>query len=173
LVKLGDDWILIDCTWGAGTCSDTAFNGEFRPHFFGVPPTQLLFTHFPTDPSWQLLKQPISYSSFINQPILSTDAFFGHDLSFIDHGRCSSVPAGIIKLTGSSDGSWKLNVPADVSVMAKLGGKDCNCEASGGSVTLRFKLSDGSKKEDLEIYARRGGRYGSYSWVCRLVVERR
>jgi transglutaminase/protease-like cytokinesis protein 3 len=167
-VKLGNDWILIDCTWGAGTCTNTTFEATFRPHFFGVPPNQLAFTHFPSETSWQLLEQPITYFEFINQPIVCTDVLFGHNIRFIQ-----SSPRGVIILKGSNVGSVELDVPEDVFVMGRFGDlKTDVCRSSARCVILRFSMADVAKTAtDLEIFVRRGGLCGTYGFACKFAVE--
>merc|ERR1712224_520750 len=80
-VNVEDRWVLIDCTWGAGTTSESTFSAEYNPYYFDVLPGELVRTHHPTDPNWQLLKRPISYEDFISGPIVC-DAFFKCGLSF-------------------------------------------------------------------------------------------
>ena len=47
-------------------------------------PQQLIFTHFPLDPRWQLLEDPISLEEFEELvPVKST--FFKHDLQLLSH----------------------------------------------------------------------------------------
>lgn len=166
-VKLGDEWILIDCTWGAGTCTETAFEATFRPHFFGVPPCQLAFTHFPEAPIWQLQVQPLSYLDFITQPIVCTDAFFGHKLGFVQ-----SSPRGVIKLGRFLEGSLELDAPEDVHVMGRLGDSKAECRRSPRRVALHFSMAASLKTADLDIFVRRGNPYGTYHLACRFVVER-
>jgi len=166
-VKLEDQWILIDCTWGAGTCTNEAFQAQFRPHFFGVPPDQLAFSHFPSDTLWQLLERPVSYNDFINQPIVCTDSFFQHHLSFIPFRR-----TGFIKLEGSLRGSIELNVPENVSVMGRVGELETtNRRTSPTKMSIEFKTPSGSKVVDLKIFVRHGSPYGQYGLACILAVQ--
>ncbi|MCI0455916.1 MAG: hypothetical protein L0Z62_02915 [Gemmataceae bacterium] len=67
-VKLGAKWYLVDPTWGAGALRDKKFAKRFREQFFLAAPEQLIFTHFPNDPKWQLLSEPIAEEDFQKQP---------------------------------------------------------------------------------------------------------
>lgn len=74
-VKIDNEWYLIDTTWGAGTVNNDQFNPSFNPYYFGPPPSQLIYTHFPEDEKWQLLNPPISRSQFDNFPDVSSELF--------------------------------------------------------------------------------------------------
>jgi len=166
-VKLEDECILIDCTWGAGFCTEAKFEAHFRPHFFGIPPRQFAFTHFPEDTSWQLLAQPLSYLDFINQPIVCTDEFFRHRLGFVQ-----SLPSGFINLAGCLAGSLELDVPEDVDVMGKLGDSKAEIHRSSTRVTLHFRMAASLKRADLSIFVRQGDLHGgTYHCACRFVVK--
>ncbi|MES2386564.1 MAG: transglutaminase domain-containing protein [Bacteroidota bacterium] len=65
-VKLGNDWKLIDVTWGSGYLSP---EGEYKPYFeegcFLGSPQHFILNHLPTDPLWQLLPCPVPVSLFL------------------------------------------------------------------------------------------------------------
>ena len=68
-VKLAGGWKLLDATWGAGGLGeDRKFHKEFKPYFFLTPADQMLVTHFPTDPKWQLVLPTISEAEFLKRP---------------------------------------------------------------------------------------------------------
>jgi hypothetical protein len=55
-VHLGQQWYLCDPTW------DAAYTGIAR--YFLISPAQFIETHYPFDPLWQLLPQPLSLKEF-------------------------------------------------------------------------------------------------------------
>jgi hypothetical protein len=59
---------LIDPTWGAGHVDGKKFVKRFNDYYFLPPPDQLLFTHLPNDPKWQLVKNPLSDEEFRKRP---------------------------------------------------------------------------------------------------------
>jgi hypothetical protein len=67
-VKFAGKWALVDATWGAGGIQGKKFVKQFKPYYFLPPPDQLIFTHFPKDPKWQLLTKAISEKEFREQP---------------------------------------------------------------------------------------------------------
>jgi len=67
-VKLDGKWQLLDATWGAGFVKNQAFVKEFNPFFFEPQPEQMIFSHLPKEPRWQLLAEPISAEVFEAQP---------------------------------------------------------------------------------------------------------
>ena len=59
-VCLDGEWKLIDCTWGAGHVDERRrFRRSFDEFYFLTPPRLFIFSHFPEEPRWQLLPQPI------------------------------------------------------------------------------------------------------------------
>jgi hypothetical protein len=70
-VKIGGSWFLTDVTW-ANTTSRDGFIDEF---YFMTPPRIFIFDHFPTDPGWQLLDNPISYKDFEAYPCYTKKYF--------------------------------------------------------------------------------------------------
>ena len=57
--------ILIDPTWDAGTVNGSKFTrGTYHRGWFGVDPEWMILTHFPKDPSYQLLSRTMSEEEF-------------------------------------------------------------------------------------------------------------
>jgi transglutaminase/protease-like cytokinesis protein 3 len=76
-VKLGDEWYLVDATWGAGSINDKSkkFEKRFQEFYFLTPPEALIFTHFPRKENCQLLDEPITEKDFDRQPKASARFF--------------------------------------------------------------------------------------------------
>lgn len=171
-VQLGGKWFLVDCCWGAGTCTAQEFTPNFRPHFFGPVPRQLAFSHFPEDPSWQLMPSQLTYQQWIDQPILSTEAFFSHEIEFF-----APMQPGLIDLSVGTNEPFVLRAPDDVYFLANFGAQKLDIKrdpviAADGkrSSTMCLPQAKG-RKWDLEIFARRGGPYGSFTHACKLAVQ--
>ena len=88
-VLVNGAWRLVDCHWAARRLVGkkvTAENVRYEldEYYFMPDPNQLIFTHFPDDPSWQLLERPISLADFENLvPVKS--AFFKYGLQILSH----------------------------------------------------------------------------------------
>lgn len=81
-VRLDSKWYLLDPTWGAGSVDDDfVYEKDFNEAYFLIPPEQLRYSHFPTDSKWQLCPKTLTWSQFLNQPVL-TPAFFKLGLSW-------------------------------------------------------------------------------------------
>ena len=82
-------WRLVDCHWAARRLVGkkvTAENVRYEldEYYFMPDPHQLIFTHFPDDPNWQLLDRAIALSDFENLvPVKS--AFFKYGLQILSH----------------------------------------------------------------------------------------
>jgi hypothetical protein len=63
-VRIYGDWILIDPTWGAGHLSGRTFHREFNDFFFAPEPEALIFSHYPVNPEFQYLSEPLDAQTF-------------------------------------------------------------------------------------------------------------
>jgi hypothetical protein len=59
---------------------------ELDEYYFMPAPSQLIYTHFPDDPAWQLLERPLTLDEFENL-VPVKPAFFKHDLLLLSHTR--------------------------------------------------------------------------------------
>ncbi len=83
-VKVREEWKLLDCTWGAGALNERGeYVSGFDPFYFFTPPEEFIYSHFPNDPRWQLLPEPVTRQAFEALPMLKA-AFF----------TCGLVPVG-------------------------------------------------------------------------------
>ncbi len=72
-VKVNGTWKLYDATWGAGyVVEGKRFDKEYKPQWYAVEPGEMIKTHMPFDPLWQLIT-PITYHDFENNKRVVTD----------------------------------------------------------------------------------------------------
>lgn len=72
-VKIENEWRLLDATWGAGYTDPevSKFYRRVAPGYFFSPPDLFSLNHFPDDPKWQLLAEPLSKEDYPNQPVIN------------------------------------------------------------------------------------------------------
>ena len=71
-------WFPVDCTHGSGTLVQQDQLRCFCRDYFASSPKHLVFTHIPTDPSWQLLQKPLILDEL--RPLIAPDIHvFGRD----------------------------------------------------------------------------------------------
>ncbi len=64
-VKVDGAWKLFDPTWAAGYVKDgKKFVKKYFPQWYNTAPEEMIKTHMPFDPIWQLSDHPISYKTF-------------------------------------------------------------------------------------------------------------
>ena len=68
-------WYLIDATWDAGHVSNRKFIKDFSHAYLFVAPRQFLFTHFPTQATWQLIDKKVTPAQFCDLPYLKGGFF--------------------------------------------------------------------------------------------------
>ncbi|MCS6968405.1 MAG: transglutaminase domain-containing protein [Cytophagales bacterium] len=66
-VYVNKKWILLDATWGA---KDPQLKKPANNYYFDPPPEKFIFSHFPEEPHWQLLKPPLSLHEFERKPFV-------------------------------------------------------------------------------------------------------
>jgi hypothetical protein len=161
-VKIEDKWYLIDSTWGAGTVSNSQFNQEFNPYYFATPPEELIYSHYPEEPKWQLLAPPYTRETFDNLPEVSGE-LFKNKIELASHPTKNIYANDKLNIT--------LKAPKNVVATAKL---SLNNESVNENYTLvqndngDLKINVGfPMKGDykLEIFAKPKDKSNSYPHV--------
>jgi hypothetical protein len=168
-VRIDGEWKLVDATWGAGHLDpEEGFVERFEEFYFFTPPEELIWTHLPEDPAWQLLDPPISRDEF-ERLVYAKPAFFNNDMKIL------GPEGGTI---ASDDGATvSLSVPQDVRVAAhffdgaerKLPARFAQVQWSNGGVVVRA-APPGPGEYTLRIYSRRVGQEedherDAYDWT--------
>ncbi len=63
-VRVGNEWQLFDPTWGSGVIMNNKFTARINNEYFKANPNELIKTHMPFDPMWQLLYYPVTNREF-------------------------------------------------------------------------------------------------------------
>jgi len=84
--KIEGSWYLIDATWDSGYVNDSSFTKRYSTSYLLTPPDVMVISHFPNEPEWQLLAQPLSRGDFLRQPMLRPN-FFAQGLKLISPTR--------------------------------------------------------------------------------------
>jgi len=86
-VQLNGQWYLTDPTWGSGYADywTGRFIQEHQDAYFLVPADQMIQSHLPDDPIWQLLPNPVTEQEFrsLNKEALLTRAAESATQSFV------------------------------------------------------------------------------------------
>ena len=95
-------WCLIDAHWAARRiigkqATSEEFHYQLDEYFFLPPPEQLIYTHFPDDPKWQLLERPVTLPEFEKMPHMKPQ-FFKYGLEFVSHRQAMITGRGEINI---------------------------------------------------------------------------
>ncbi len=73
-VKIKNEWKLYDPTWGAGFLNEKKrFVKKYNSKWYDINPEEMLESHMPFDPIWQLRAVPMTYKDFEkNNPIITS-----------------------------------------------------------------------------------------------------
>jgi hypothetical protein len=100
-VKVNGTWQLVDCHWAARrvvgkkleiTSDNVRY--ELDEYYFMPAPAQLIFTHFPEDPSWQLLDPILASVEEFQNLVPVKPAFFKYGLELDSHTDATIHTAG-------------------------------------------------------------------------------
>jgi hypothetical protein len=70
IVNIYGKWQIIDPTWGSGQIENGKFVRKLNNSFFDSKPEEMIHTHCPFNPMWQLLTYPVSNKAFITGNIV-------------------------------------------------------------------------------------------------------
>ena len=163
-VKIDGLWHLLDSTWGAGAMDEKGvYVHQFEPFYFLTPPEQFAVTHFPEDPKWQLLGEPLTRKEFESSPYLKPE-FFNLGLSLESH------PVGRIETLGPLL-SIRIEAEEEVLFLARLRTRRekfdpdrIHIQRDGEKVTLHV-LFPRADAYTLRIFAAPGPWSNSYEWA--------
>ena len=83
-IKVGQNYYLVDTTWGAGICDGDYFSQNYQEWYFCPDPSHFIRSHYPSLQKWQLLSPPITPEEFVNMIDLGPD--------FYNNGFISASP---------------------------------------------------------------------------------
>ena len=75
IVTVNNEPYLIDSTWDSGYMDGKVAKQKYTTEWFFVKPEHFIYTHFPKNPSHQLLAKAITVSEFISLPLLKPTYF--------------------------------------------------------------------------------------------------
>lgn len=134
-VKIDGQWQLVDSTWGAGHLDpEEGFVQRFEEFYFLTPPEDLVWTHLPEDPSWQLLDAPLSKEEF-ERLVYAKPPFFKNEMNI--------VGPPVSTIDADEGANVTLSAPEGVSVMAEL------LDGDGRKLPQRFTMVRRSSDEIL------------------------
>jgi transglutaminase-like putative cysteine protease len=146
-VKIGDQWYLMDATWGARQNgeSDSDYLAR-RDYYYQTPANQLIFDHRPETTEWQLLANPVTDEAFRALPNLKP-AFFRDNL------RLGNAFADTLTTPAEQPASVIVIAPQSILLTATLSrnGQDI----SAGKLSLR----ESGTRRDVIIAALPTGEY--------------
>ncbi len=67
--KIDSIWYIFDPTWGSGYIQNSRFIAEINNFYFMTDPNEIVKSHLPFDPLWQLLNYPITSQEFYDEQI--------------------------------------------------------------------------------------------------------
>ena len=162
-VWLNGKWQLLDATWGAGHIDESGrFIRAFDEFFFLTKPGELINTHFPENPQFQLINPPVTAEIFIGMPYLKP-AFFKQRLGLNSHHL------GTIECRGRTRILLENPLRAQLTARLIYNGKSLNESQlfiqNQGSNAVIHVMSPGQGSYVLRIFVRRPHDRGEFEWA--------
>jgi hypothetical protein len=163
-VRIDGRWVLVDCTWAAGSLNEAGkYEQVFEPYYFDPPPDEFIRTHFPLDTEWQLLPRPVTRAEFERCALVKT-AFFTCGLRLGNYDQAVvNAPGPLLTVT--------LGAPDDAYLMASLIGPDeeiiegrTRVTREGGQIAIDV-LFPAKADYTLRIFVRKGTPDGVHQWA--------
>lgn len=86
-VKIRNEWYLVDTTWDAGFLSGEGYKPRYSTAYLFIPAHEMISTHLPEDPVWQLLENRVTRDEFFRRPLLTGPYFDYFDRSSLEELR--------------------------------------------------------------------------------------
>ncbi|MBN2382711.1 transglutaminase [bacterium] len=165
--RIEDDWYLLDATWDSGFVNNYVYTKEYSMDYLFPPPQIMAITHFPDDPDWQLLSEPLTRGEFLRQPWLKPH-FFAQGMTLLEPDRSQSDVEHHARIL--------INNPDQIWLMArfKLKGSpsEQDCSLTRASHTqLDCPLPEKGMYE-VSLYSSLE-QYGSYDFVGKIEFNRK
>ena len=113
-VKTKGEWLLFDPTWAAGYTDDKGrYVKKYNPKWYAISPHEMLQTHMPYDPLWQLVDNPVRYRTFEQEASFITDGgHFNYDSIIIaskSMTRPETIEAELMRSEAMGDAMYLVN----------------------------------------------------------------
>jgi hypothetical protein len=110
-VNIEGRWYLVDVTWDAGHVDERKYEKHYRTTYLFMEPHNFVFTHFPKDPQWQLLRRPLTAEQFKRLPHLRG--------TFFDHGLRLATRLSRVTRAGASV-QFTIRLTREVELMGRM-----------------------------------------------------
>jgi transglutaminase/protease-like cytokinesis protein 3 len=126
-VEIDDSWYLIDVTWDSGKVSKEGFKKEYTSDYLLVPPEVMKIAHYPDNVDWQLLSSPITYQTFLEQPMMRPKFFAESFKLILPTSLTTKVEGRANIIIENPKNRWVL---ADLNKQGENSLKDCQVRRS-------------------------------------------
>lgn len=139
MVQIQGSWYLVDCTWDSGHMSGRTSVQDYSTTWLFVQPEQMIFTHYPSLRSHQLLDHPLSPQEFTQLPSLRPNLF---DVAALQElPRKENKVAGVSILSYHTDPGCRLSFQIHDISTGKSIPNTVFTEAGGGATPSRVYLA--------------------------------
>ena len=77
-IKIDDENILLDVTWGAGSTMNNKFISKTNYYYFNTDPNEFIFEHLPHSINYQFIDAAVSKEEFKKMPYVSNKVFINN-----------------------------------------------------------------------------------------------
>ena len=149
VVRVDEEWRMIESTWGAGYINNNQFIRAFQPLQFLVDPEEFVYSHMPLDDTLQFTVHKYSWEEFFALNLLPPLFWRSGAVlrNYVDVSSCITV---------SGEGKLLLSVPTTCQLMSSLDEKRSHCVLSRNNdtfdVEVLFRPRNGTST--LQVFAK-------------------
>ncbi|MHB9030321.1 MAG: transglutaminase domain-containing protein [Candidatus Latescibacterota bacterium] len=111
VITIGDRRYFVDCTWDAGIVNQSGYTPRYSTAFLFLEPEKMVYSHYPSDPTFQLLSTPLPAVEFLKLPVLKSE-FFASGLA---------LETAVARMTAADDRfTLRVRVPEGMLLTAAL-----------------------------------------------------
>ncbi|KAL2077487.1 hypothetical protein ACEWY4_026991 [Coilia grayii] len=174
-VNLRGHWYLLDSCWGAGNAdlAKRLFTKCYKEFYFLTDPEKFISSHYPDNPEWQLLRQPVTLEEF-QKMVQKTSMFFQLELT-LHH------PRHFLIVTENGESTISMTFPEPLEFSYKIcqrsgsQSKVLNSSAALLTVTethMKLQLRPPTRGTfDVTVYAKTANTSGDYPEVCNFLMD--
>lgn len=166
-VQIGNMCYLLDSTWDGGYLEGRTYVKQYSTDYLFLGPPCFIYSHFPDEPAWQLLRSPLTKEQFESLPD-ATGKFFSFGLSL--------VSPGTYKNTVNGEFEARIKSPQNVFLSASIDDGKRKFEnytllqKEGNEYILKARFPRKNVTYNVTVYGKSGKSQENYTGILNFLV---
>lgn len=163
MVKIENNWYLVDCTWDSGHMNGRTSVQEYNTEWLFVQPEHMIYSHYPSRASHQLLKSPLTPQEFTLLPNLRPTFFEAATLQELPERNNHVIGISILNYQLKAGNSLSFNIRDTASDSSISNSVFYEQDSQTGGITVFFSPPNPGTYRVNVFNAQ--GRYGGHFFI--------